>query len=86
LVNCRLLVAELRATEEDGLAQSQAWVVMPIIALITQTGTISRLMQRIKDAAQSPSIAYSATMGTLAKDFHTAPSVRKKIADHCPLW
>jgi REP element-mobilizing transposase RayT len=47
----RLLVAELRATEEDGLAESQAWVVMPdhLHWLITlQTGTISRLMQRIK--------------------------------------
>jgi REP element-mobilizing transposase RayT len=47
----RLLVAELRATEEDGLAQSQAWVVMPdhLHWLITlRTGTISRLMQRIK--------------------------------------
>ena len=47
----RLLVAELRATEEDGLAQSQAWVVMPdhLHWLITlRTGTVSRLMQRIK--------------------------------------
>lgn len=47
----RLLVTELRAAEEDGLAQSQAWVVMPdhLHWLITlQTGTISKLMQRIK--------------------------------------
>jgi REP element-mobilizing transposase RayT len=68
----RLLVAELRSAEEDGLAQSQALVVMPdhLHWLVTlQTGTITRLMQRIKDAAQSPSIAYSATMGTLAKGF-----------------
>ena len=47
----RLLVAELRAAEDDGLAQSQAWVVMPdhLHWLVTlQTGTISKLMQRIK--------------------------------------
>ena len=47
----RLLVAELRSSEEDGLAQSQALVVMPdhLHWLVTlQTGTISRLMQRIK--------------------------------------
>ena len=47
----RLLVAELRSAEEDGLAQSQALVVMPdhLHWLVTlQTGTISRLMQRIK--------------------------------------
>jgi putative transposase len=47
----RLLVTELRAAEKDGLAQSQAWVVMPdhLHWLITlQTGTISKLMQRIK--------------------------------------
>ena len=30
----RLLVAELHAAEEDGLAQSQAWVVMPRIIYI----------------------------------------------------
>jgi REP element-mobilizing transposase RayT len=47
----RLLVAELRSAEENGLAQSQALVVMPdhLHWLVTlQTGTISRLMQRIK--------------------------------------
>ena len=47
----RLLVAELRSAEEDGLAQSQALVVMPdhLHWLVTlQTGTISRLMQHIK--------------------------------------
>ena len=47
----RLLVAELRAAEENDLAQSLAWVIMPdhLHWLITlRTGSISRLMQRIK--------------------------------------
>ena len=46
-----LLVEELRAAEMSGYAHSQAWVVMPdhLHWLITlQTGSISRLMQRIK--------------------------------------
>ena len=47
----RLLVAELRAAEADGLVQSIAWVVMPdhlhwLVAL--QSGSLSALMQRIK--------------------------------------
>jgi REP element-mobilizing transposase RayT len=47
----RLLVAELRAAETEGLVQSLAWVVMPdhlhwLVSL--QSGSLSALMQRIK--------------------------------------
>ncbi len=47
----RLLVAELRAAETEGLVQSLAWVVMPdhlhwLVSL--QSGSLSELMQRIK--------------------------------------
>lgn len=47
----RLVVAELKAAQQDGLAESLAWVLMPdhlhwLIAL--QQGSISDLMRRIK--------------------------------------
>jgi REP element-mobilizing transposase RayT len=47
----RLLVAELQASEKNGLAQSLAWVVMPdhLHWLVTlQSGNLPALMQRIK--------------------------------------
>lgn len=47
----RLVVAELKAAQQEGLAESLAWVLMPdhlhwLIAL--QQGSISNLMRRIK--------------------------------------
>jgi putative transposase len=47
----RLLIAELRAAETEGLVQSLAWVVMPdhLHWLVTlQSDSLSALMQRIK--------------------------------------
>ena len=51
----RLVVAELKAAQQDGLAESLAWVLMPdhlhwLIAL--QQGSISDLMRRLPSLAK----------------------------------
>ena len=47
----RLLVAELRSAQDDALAESLAWVVMPDHLhwlLVLKRGSVSELMRRVK--------------------------------------
>jgi REP element-mobilizing transposase RayT len=63
----RLLVDELRATENFGLVQSLAWVVMPdhLHWLITlQSGNLPALVQRIKGRS---AIAINRSLGSQGK-------------------
>lgn len=79
--NGRLLVAELRAAEEDRLAQTLAWVIMPdhLHWLLTlQSGTISNLMQRIKGRSAIAINRAHGNQGSLwQKGFHDR-AIRKE--------
>jgi putative transposase len=70
----RIVVAELKAAQQDGLAESLAWVLMPdhlhwLIAL--QQGSLSELMRRIKGRSAKRVNALSGRQGKLWQDgFH----------------
>ncbi|WP_374415546.1 REP-associated tyrosine transposase [Ectopseudomonas oleovorans] len=70
----RLVVAELKAAQQDGLAESLAWVLMPdhlhwLIAL--QQGSISDLMRRIKGRSAKHINQLTRCQGKLWQDgFH----------------
>lgn len=70
----RLVVAELKAAQQDGLAESLAWVLMPdhlhwLVAL--QQGSISDLMRRIKGRSAKRINALAGRQGKLWQDgFH----------------
>ncbi|MDP9942084.1 REP-associated tyrosine transposase [Ectopseudomonas alcaliphila] len=70
----RLVVAELKAAQQDGLVESLAWVVMPdhlhwLIAL--QQGSLSELMRRIKGRSAKRINTLSGRQGKLWQDgFH----------------
>ncbi|RRV26310.1 transposase [Pseudomonas sp. o96-267] len=70
----RLVVAELKAAQQDGLAESLAWVLMPdhlhwLVAL--QQGLISDLMRRIKGRSAKRINALLGRQGKLWQDgFH----------------
>ncbi|MGF0338054.1 REP-associated tyrosine transposase [Ectopseudomonas toyotomiensis] len=70
----RIVVAELKTAQQDGLAESLAWVVMPdhlhwLVAL--QQGSISNLMRRIKGRSAKRINALVGHQGKLWQDgFH----------------
>jgi len=70
----RIVVAELKAAQQDGLVESLAWVVMPdhlhwLIAL--QQGSLSELMRRIKGRSAKRVNTLSGRQGKLWQDgFH----------------
>jgi len=70
----RIVVTELKAAQQDGLANSLAWVLMPdhlhwLIAL--QQGSLSGLMRRIKGRSAKRVNALSGRQGKLWQDgFH----------------
>ncbi len=70
----RIVVAELKAAQQDGLAESLAWVLMPdhlhwLIAL--QQGSLSELMRRIKGRSAKRVNALSGRQEKLWQDgFH----------------
>ena len=70
----RLVVAELKTAQQEGLAESLAWVLMPdhlhwLIAL--QQGSLSGLMRRIKGRSAKRVNALSGRQGKLWQDgFH----------------
>ena len=70
----RIVVGELKATQQDGLAKSLAWVLMPdhlhwLIAL--QHGSLSELMRRIKGRSAKRINTLSGRQGKLWQDgFH----------------
>jgi len=70
----RIVVAELKAAQQDGLAESLAWVLMPdhlhwLIAL--QQGSLSELMRRIKGRSAKRINTLSGRQGKLWQDgFH----------------
>ncbi|PTU78414.1 transposase [Pseudomonas indoloxydans] len=70
----RLVVAELKAAQQDGLAESLAWVLMPdhlhwLIAL--QHGSLSDLMRRIKGRSAKRINQLTKRQGKLWQDgFH----------------
>nr|WP_100547733.1 MULTISPECIES: transposase [unclassified Pseudomonas] len=70
----RLVVAELKTAQQDGLAESLAWVLMPdhlhwLVAL--QQGSISNLMRRIKGRSAKRINELTRRQGKLWQDgFH----------------
>jgi len=70
----RLVVAELKAAQQEGLAESLAWVLMPdhlhwLVAL--QQGSISNLMRRIKGRSAKRINELTKRQGKLWQDgFH----------------
>jgi REP element-mobilizing transposase RayT len=70
----RLVVAELKAAQQEGLVESLAWVLMPdhlhwLIAL--QHGSLSELMRRIKGRSAKQINTLSGRQGKLWQDgFH----------------
>ena len=70
----RIVVAELKAVQQDGLAESLAWVLMPdhlhwLVAL--QQGSISNLMRRIKGRSAKRINELTKRQGKLWQDgFH----------------
>ncbi len=70
----RLVVAELQAAQQDGLAESLAWVLMPdhlhlLVAL--HKGSLSELMRRIKGRSAKRINALADRQGKLWQDgFH----------------
>lgn len=82
----RIVVAELKAAQQDGLVESLAWVVMPdhlhwLIAL--QQGSLSELMRRIKGRSASESTHCQAAKESYGRtDFTTERCVAKKM--FCP--
>ena len=64
----RLVVAELKAAQQDGLAESLAWVLMPDHL---QQGSISDLMRRIKGRSAKHINQLTKRQGKLWQDgFH----------------
>lgn len=70
----RLVVAELRAAQQDGLADSLAWVLMPDHLhwlIVLKQGSLSDLMRRIKGRSAKRVNALSGQQGRLWQDgFH----------------
>ena len=77
----RLVVAELKAAQQDGLAESLAWVLMPdhlhwLIAL--QQGSISDLMRRIKGRSAMHINQLTQRQGQLWQDGCHARALRRE--------